>query len=77
MAFTGRYEFAYDTPTNTTDDQGNPVVINVPTTFALGGISEDVAKGIRFGLRKVPSITNVIAARVMETKEAVVGDPVV
>ena len=75
MAFIGRYEFGYTTPTPGTDDSGNPVTVQVPTVFAPGGISDDVAKRIRFGLRKVPSITNVTAERVMENKENVTGDP--
>jgi hypothetical protein len=76
MAFTRRYEFGYTTPTQVADpDTGNPVTAQVPTTFALSGVSEDVAKGIRFGLRKVPTITNVTVERVMETKEGVTGDP--
>lgn len=75
MAFTGRYEFSYTTPTPGTDDDGNPITLQVPTTFSLGGISDDVAKGILFGLRKVPSITNVTGERVMENKENVTGDP--
>jgi hypothetical protein len=38
----------------------------VPTTFRLGGIADDVAKGIRAGLRKVPTITDVTARKVSE-----------
>ena len=67
MADVLRYEFAYDTMV-----LDGP---NISTMFALGGISEDVAKGIRFGLRKVPTITNVTAQRITESKEVVVGDP--
>jgi hypothetical protein len=72
---TTRFEFSYDTPTQGVDGQGNPVTIAVPTTFALGGVSDDVAKGIRAGLRKVTSITNVVVERVSETKESMAPDP--
>lgn len=73
--FTGSYEFRYTTPTPGVDDEGNPVPLQVPTTFVLGSISEDVARGIRFGLKRVASITNVVVARVMEDREAVTTDP--
>lgn len=58
MAVTG-YEFGY------TDASG------LPTSFVLGGITDDVAKGIRQGLRNVPSITNVTAERIVSTRENV------
>ena len=60
------YEFSYDQPTDT----GNGIV-DVPTTFSLSGISSDVAKGIRQGLRNVPSIKNVVAAQITQDKGAV------
>ena len=48
----------------------------IPTQFVLGGISEDVAKGIRFGLKKVPSISNVTVDRITETRDNLpAGDP--
>ena len=65
------YEFGYDTPTQTTDPGGNPITVDVPTTLALSGISQDVAKGIRQGLRNVPSIKNVTAAQIIQDKGAV------
>ena len=65
------YEFSYDTPTQTTDAGGNPVTVDVPTTFSLSGISQDVAKGVRQGLRNVPSIKNVVAAQVTQDRGAV------
>jgi hypothetical protein len=34
-----------------------------------------VVKGIRFGLRKVTSITNVTVERVSSSKEAITADP--
>ena len=47
-----------------------------PSQFQVGGITEDVAKGIRFGLKKVPGITNVSVERSVESKEALAaGDP--
>ena len=64
-----RFEFSYETP-QPNDADGNPVP-PVPTTFALGGISLDVAKGIRRGLGNVGSIQNVTAARVVETSQNV------
>ena len=67
MAQVLRYEFSYTTPS----------LSDAPTSFMLGGISEDVAKGIRFGLRKVTSITNVVVSRVFEDRDALSsGDPV-
>lgn len=71
--FTGQYEFSYVTPT-TDPDTGQP--INVPTTFTLAGISDDAARGIRFGLRKVTSITNVVVARIMADRDPVTLDPI-
>ena len=55
-----RFEFSYTT-----------VATNQPTSFALGGIAEDVAHGIKVGLEGVATITNVTAVEVMETREAV------
>jgi hypothetical protein len=55
------------------DAEGNATL--TPTTLAIGGVSEDVARGIRAGLRKVASITNVSVARVMEDRENVTNDP--
>jgi hypothetical protein len=55
-----RFEFNYTT-----------IATNAPTSFALGGITEEVAHGIRVGLEGVASITNVTAVEVMETREAV------
>ena len=65
------YEFHYDTPTQTTDKDGNPITVDVPTLFGLSGISQDVAKGVRQGLRNVPSIKNVVAVQVLEDRGAV------
>ena len=64
MAVTG-YAFSFiDTATG------------IPTQFVLGGISSDVAKGIRFGLKKVPTITNVSVEQITETRDALpAGDP--
>ena len=60
------------TYTFTDNSSGSPV----PTSFSLGGISEDAAKGIRFGLKKVPTIFNVNVERVVETRDALpAGDP--
>lgn len=64
-----RFEFGYDTP-QPNDANGDPVPA-IPTTFALGGITIDVAKGIRRGLMNVPTITNVTAARITESSQAV------
>ena len=63
------YEFSYNTPTTAEDG----TTILVPTTFRVGGIHLDVAKGIRFGLRRViaPNATvpiqDVTARRVVES----------
>lgn len=76
LTFTGNYEFSYTTPTPGTDPTtGNPITVQVPTVFTLGGISEDVARGIRAGLRRVTSITNVVAGRVMQDREIISVDP--
>ena len=64
-----RYEFSYDTP-QPNDPQGNAVP-PVSTVFSIGGISLDVVKGIRRGLLNVPSITNVVVSRVVESAQAV------
>ena len=53
-------------------DTGNPAM------FVLGGISEDVAKAIRAGLRKSPAVTDLVVERISESREEVTGpDPVV
>lgn len=64
------FEFSYNTPA--VDSTGATVV--TPTMFRLSGISVDVAKGIRFGLRRVTAangaavpIQDVIARRVTES----------
>ena len=70
------YEYKYDVPTQTTDSGGNPITVDMPMSFMLGSISEDVAKGIRYGLRQVPSIKNVTAVRVLEDRDALAaGNP--
>ena len=58
------------------DFQWTDTATGQPGRFVLGGISEDVAKGIRFGLRKVPTITSVVVERISETRDGLpVGDP--
>ena len=67
MAVTG-YEFSFTDNT----DPANPV----PNRFGVYGISQDTAKGIRFGLRKVPTLSNVTALQITETRDPVAaGDP--
>jgi hypothetical protein len=56
------FEFSYDTPAAIVDDPP------ITTAFRLGGISDDVARGIKLGLGRVPSISNVAAKRVVETR---------
>jgi hypothetical protein len=64
MPVTG-YQFGY---TTTAD--------SLPTGFAIGGITEDVARGIRAGLRKVTTITDITVQRITETRDDVAGaDP--
>ena len=59
------YQFQY------TDVDGGSIHM-----FQLGSISEDVAKGIRFGLRKVPSITQVVVQQILVDRQALsAGDP--
>jgi len=73
-----RYEFSYTTPTPSVDGNGQPITIQVPNTFALGGISDIVAKCIRFGLRKgqqLGYIAGVDCQAVDETRTAVTADP--
>lgn len=73
-----RYEFYYETPQPGVDSDGNPLP-NIPTTFGLPGtIDLNVAKGIRFGLRRVQQlggIVNVTVATVDEARTAVTTDP--
>lgn len=48
----------------------------VMNAFGLHGASEDCARGIRAGLKKVPSVTNLQVKRISETREDVTGpDP--
>ena len=63
---TVRYEFDY---TIIGDAAAVPPVPDSPAMFALAGISEDVAQGIKTGLEGVASITDVAAAVVKEYKE--------
>lgn len=62
------YEFNYVTPTQVPDGSGGTTSVDIPTAFTLSGITDDVAKGIRQGLRNVPSIKNVTAERVLEDR---------
>jgi hypothetical protein len=44
--------------------------------FGVYGVAEDVARGIRKGLRSVSTITQVVAAKVVTSHEVVApGDP--
>jgi hypothetical protein len=73
-----RYEFAYTTPTPAPTEADPNAINQVPTVFALDGISPDVAKGIRFGLRRVQQlglIANVDVGFITETRTAVTTDP--
>jgi hypothetical protein len=65
-----RYEFTYTTTVNTPDGPQD-----VSTTFSVGGITDDVAKAIRFGLTKLSSIKNVSAERIDESRQQVTGTP--
>ena len=61
------YEFTY---TDSTD--GTPQ----PSAFTLGGISENVARGIRFGLKKAPQISDVTGKVVTQQRADIPGpDP--
>lgn len=73
-----RYEFSYTTPTPAPTDADPNAINQVPTSFALGGISPDVAKGIRFGLMRCQTlglIANVDAGVITESRVAVTGNP--
>lgn len=73
-----RYEFTYTTPTPAPTPENPNAVLQVPTTFALDGISSDAAKCLRFGLRKGMQLgyfSNVDVQSVTETRTAVTTDP--
>jgi hypothetical protein len=57
---TVRFEFGY---TSIADE--------IPHFFAIGGIAEDVAHGIKVGLEGVDTIKDVKAAQITETRETV------
>ena len=62
------YEFSFTDNT----DPANPV----SNRFGVYGVSQDTAKGIRFGLRKVPTLSNVVALQILEDRTNVpAGDP--
>ena len=73
MAVTG-YQFSYTTPTAATDSAGNPITVDTPTSFTIGGISEDVARGLRRGLRNVPTIANVVVSQVVNNTQQLPAD---
>lgn len=72
-----RYQFTYNTPTPAPTQADPNATVDVPTTFALpGSVGEDVARGIRRGLRTyVATINNVSLTRVSEVIEVVTADP--
>lgn len=73
-----RYEFSYTTPTPAPTPEDPNAVRQVPTMFALDGISSDAAKCIRFGLRKGMQLgffSSVDVQAVSETRAAVTTDP--
>lgn len=74
LSFTGNYEFSYTTPSTSVDANGNSITTQIPTTFVLTGISDDVARGLARGLRRVTSITNVVVGRVMQDREVIAPD---
>jgi hypothetical protein len=60
-----RYEFRYTT-----------INTGLQTTFPVGGISENVACGIKYGLQTVSEITAVTGMKIVESKEYVeIGEP--
>lgn len=73
-----RYEFTYTTPTPAPTQADPNAVDQVPTTFALGGISLNAAKCVRFGLRKGMQLgyfSSVDVQAVDETRTPVNTDP--
>jgi len=68
-----RFQFSYATPTLQDDGQGGQTTVNVPTTFALAGISLDVAKGMLRGLLTVPTIINPTVTRFRDATDTVTG----
>lgn len=73
-----RYEFTYTTPTPAPTPEDPNVVLQVPTTFALDGISSSAAACIRFGLRRGMQLgyfSSVDVQSVTETRTAVTADP--
>jgi hypothetical protein len=74
------FEFAWNTPTPSTDEDGNPITVEVPTTIRVGGIPVNIARAIRSGLNreatKNQTINTVTAKRVTESLVDVGGvDP--
>lgn len=49
----------------------DPPVPPIPTSFTLGGITEEVARGVRDGLLTVASITDVTLTRVTAVTEEI------
>lgn len=75
MAVRG-YEFYYETPTPTPTTEEPNLITNVPTTFVLGGVTEDVARAIRRGIRQnAASVINVSLTRLVDSREVVGADP--
>lgn len=74
------FEFSWKTPTPGTDEQGNPITIQVPTIIRIGGIPVNIARAIRSGLNreatKNQTINSVTAKQVAESLTDVGGaDP--
>jgi hypothetical protein len=62
------YEFRYETLV--TDPPESP---NIPAAFMIGGITDEVATGILYGLQQVVSITNVSSAVVTTESQEFLG----
>jgi hypothetical protein len=74
------FEFSWLTPTQSTDDEGQPITILVPTAVRISGIPANIARAIRSGLNreatKNGTIQSVSAKRITETVTDVGGvDP--
>lgn len=74
------YQFGWLTPTPGTDESGNPVTVQVPSTFTIGGIPVNIARAIRSGLNreatKNATINTVTAKVITETLTDVSGPDV-
>jgi hypothetical protein len=69
------YSFKYTTPTPDVDPDGNPITVDVPTEFVVGGIPEKVAQGMLNGMLGVKGIANQTCQAVLQGYSDVEATP--